>query len=284
MIALDVPAPVQALNGGLFVSPGFGTHAVRIIDSWELIFVTQGRLDLFEGDAEYRVQTGQTLLLRPGIRHGGLAPYTSDVNFYWAHFRLRDAQPGGRGRVRPLSVPKLATARDPEGLTELFCRFISDQESGILDACSADQLMALMLCSVGDDTRGGGARPARIARPDLRAGRAQLVEAVHRYIDAEYRRPISTSVIAAALRYNPDYLERVFFAREGLSIVDAIHRKRIGMARAALRHDVRRNINEIGFECGYADPGYFRRIFKRVTGLTPREFRSLYARTHINTH
>jgi AraC-like DNA-binding protein len=298
MIALDVPAPVEALNGGLFVSPGFGTHAVRIIDSWELIYVTQGRLDLFEGHAEYRVEAGQTLLLRPGIRHGGLAPYTPDVNFYWAHFRLREQDPDGQGRMRSLSVPKLATARDPEGLSELFCRFISDQESGILDPCSADQLMALMLCSIGGDRRASGGRPVRdprrsrgaalgrapSARADGRGGRAELAESVHRYIDAEYRRPISTSVIAAALRYNPDYLERVFFAREGLSIVDAIHRKRIGMARAALRHDVRRNINEIGFECGYADPGYFRRIFKRLTGLTPREFRSLYARTHINTH
>jgi hypothetical protein len=25
-------------------------------------------------------------------------------------------------------------------------------------------------------------------------------------------------------------------------------------------------------------------MFKRLTGLTPREFRTLYARTHINTH
>ena len=144
------------------------------------------------------------------------------------------------------------------------------------------QLISLMLAMLGEsrDRRGPG-RTVATAAP---GSRGELAAAVNRYIDSEYRRPISTSAVARALHYNPDYLERVFSAREGISIVDAIHRKRVGMARAALRHDVRRNINEIGLECGYPDPGYFRRMFKRITGLTPREFRSLYARTHINTH
>lgn len=89
---------------------------------------------------------------------------------------------------------------------------------------------------------------------------------------------------AAALRYNPDYLERVFRSRTRMSILDALHQKRIGVARGCLHIEAGKNINEIAFECGYTDPGYFRRMFKRLTGLTPKEFRTLYARTHINTH
>jgi AraC-like DNA-binding protein len=308
VISIAVPDSIEALNAGLFVSPGFGTHAVRIIDSWELLFVTQGHLDLFEGNRPLHVQRNQALLLCPGIRHGGLLPYTPDVNFYWAHFRPR----AHRSAPVTLAVPKVAEVRDPDGLTELFCRFISDQESGTLDPCSAGHLIALMLATLGETggrgrtgadgiaggkggtgeggSTGSGNRTGdgnRHRRPGVEpapGGGAGLVAAVHRYIESEYRKPISTSEVAGALHYNPDYLERVFHGREGISIVDAIHRKRVGMARAALHHDVRRNINEIGLECGYADPGYFRRMFKRITGLTPREFRSLYARTHINTH
>jgi AraC-like DNA-binding protein len=277
MISFDVADTIEALNGGLFVSPGFGTHAVRVIDSYELIFVTLGCLDIFEGEKAFHLERNQTLLLHPGVRHGGLRPYPADANFYWAHFRLRP----GPSRGTMLSVPKRAAARDPEGLTELFCRFISDQESGMLDACSASQLIALMLCAVGESAGSSG-----LLQGNGRSGgvHCALVEAVRRYIDVEYRKPISTSVIAGSLRYNPDYLSRVFRSHEGISIVDAIHQKRISMARASLHYDVRRNINEIGFECGYSDSGYFRRMFKRLTGLTPREFRSLYARTHINTH
>ena len=51
-----------------------------------------------------------------------------------------------------------------------------------------------------------------------------------------------------------------------------------------LRTEGRKNINEIAFACGYSDPGYFRRMFKRLTGLSPKKFRSLYSRMHINAH
>ena len=68
------------------------------------------------------------------------------------------------------------------------------------------------------------------------------------------------------------------------SILGAVHLKRIATARVMLRTDGRQNINEIAFACGYSDPGYFRRMFKRITGLSPKKFRSLYSRMHINAH
>ena len=186
MIAFTVCDIIEPLNGGLFVSPGFGIHARRIIDSYELIFVTQGRLDIFEGERTFHLVRNQTLLLYPGIHHGGLLPYTDDVNFYWAHFRLRAAVCSDT----ILTVPKVASVRDPEGLTELFCRFISDQELGILDRCGASQLIALMLCMVGESTEQKRSVPGR-----ARERRSALVDAVCSYIAAEYHRPIKTSVI-----------------------------------------------------------------------------------------
>jgi AraC-like DNA-binding protein len=276
-IAFDVSDTIEALNAGLFVSPGFGMHAVRVIDSYELIFVSQGRLDMFEDDRPFSLVRDQTLLLSPGVRHGGLLPYTPDVNFYWVHFRVQDfpSQPAW------VSVPKVAAIRNPDALTELFCRFISDQESGILDPLGAAHLVSLMLCAISEDAEDEGGRRARAGGGD---DQAALAESVQGYIDAHFPEPITTSTIAAALRYNPDYLERVFRSRTKMSILDALHQKRIGAARACLHIEAGKNINEIAFECGYSDPGYFRRMFKRLTGLTPKEFRTLYARTHINTH
>jgi AraC-like DNA-binding protein len=273
--SFDVSDTIQALNAGLFVSPGFGVHPVRVIDSWELIFVSQGQLDMFEGDRPFSLVRNQALLLSPGIRHGGLLPYTPDVNFYWVHFHVQD--PGLQSAW--VSVPKVATIRDPDSLTELFCRFISDQESGILNPVDAAHLVSLMLCEVSEDAEERGGRRVRVGDDQ-----ASPAESVQGYIDAHFSLQITTSTIAAALRYNPDYLERVFRARTNMSILDALHQKRIGAARASLHSEPGKNINEIAFECGYPDPGYFRRMFKRITGLTPREFRTLYARTHINTH
>ena len=283
-MTIPVFEAVESLNAGQFVSPGFGSHAVRVIDSYELIFVTQGCLDMFEGERSFHLERNQTLLLFPGVQHGGLLPYAPDVNFYWVHFRPADPAvapgdiPGFPGTS--LHVPKLATVGDPEGLTELFCRFISDQESGILDPLSAAHLVALMLCMTSEEDRQGRHSRSR----GIRREQESLAQAIQRHIEANYARPITTSAIARDLHYNPDYIERVFHSRWNMSIIDAVHQKRIGLARAFLHTEPGKNINEIAFECGYTDAGYFRRMFKRITGLTPREFRTLYARTHINTH
>jgi AraC-like DNA-binding protein len=274
MVSFDVSDTLEALNAGLFVSPGFGTHPERVLDSYELMFVTQGRLDMFEENRSFALLRNQTLLLCPGLHHGGLLPYAPDVNFYWVHFRMRDP----RAAHPCVGVPKVATILNPDALTELFCRFISDQESGILDSLSAAQLVSLMLCALGGEA---GRPPAADAS---RVEPAALSQRVQGYIDEHFLSAISTSSIAAALGYNPDYLERVFRGRTRMSILDALHQRRIGRARELLHSEAGKNINEIAFQCGYTDPGYFRRMFKRLTGLTPREFRTLYARTHINTH
>ncbi|HUI73151.1 MAG TPA: AraC family transcriptional regulator [Spirochaetia bacterium] len=117
-------------------------------------------------------------------------------------------------------------------------------------------------------------RNRRTVRSAARVARSSLPEKVQRVIETSYAGAISTSSIARRLGYNADYLERVFRADRKISVTEALHQKRIGVARALLNKHPAKTVNEIAVECGYADPGYFRRVFKRVTGLTPRAFRS----------
>jgi len=278
ILGFDVSDTLEALNAGLFVSPGFGTHPERVLDSYELMFVTQGRLDMFEENRSFPLLRNQTLLLCPGLRHGGLLPYAPDVNFYWVHFRVRHPGAGHRW----VGVPKVASIINPDGMTELFCRFISDQESGILDKVSAAHLVALMLIEASTtEQREWGMRAAPRTRAHQRAPLAQEIQA---YIDGNFRGPITTSSIARDFHRSADYLERVFRRHRDTSILEAVHIKRVTAARAMLRTEGRKNINEVAFACGYSDPGYFRRMFRRLTGLSPKKFRSLYTRTHINAH
>ncbi len=159
MIPIPVSASLEALNAGLFVSPGFGTHPTRVLDSFEIIMVIQGALEMFEEDDFYRVERNQALILCPGLRHGGQYPYRRDVQFYWAHFRL--LPPATAEESSDVAVPKLVTVTDPEWLIELFCRFISDQESHLLDSCSASHLIALIILAIAGETREAGHHLAR---------------------------------------------------------------------------------------------------------------------------
>ncbi|NLG85034.1 MAG: helix-turn-helix transcriptional regulator, partial [Firmicutes bacterium] len=102
------------------------------------------------------------------------------------------------------------------------------------------------------------------------------------YIRTHFHEPISTSIIAEKLGCNPDYLERQYKRVYGRTITEEIHARRIHYARTLLIDDTK-NIDEIAFNCGFNDPAYFRRIFKRKEGITPSAYRRLYAKMHVNT-
>jgi AraC-like DNA-binding protein len=107
-----------------------------------------------------------------------------------------------------------------------------------------------------------------------------LVNRVRTLIATTYNRPISTSSIAAELGYHPDYVERIFHGEVGRSLTEAIHRCRIKEARRQLANN-QKNINEIAYAVGFTDPGYFRRLFRRYTDMTPSRFRSLYGHVRL---
>jgi YesN/AraC family two-component response regulator len=109
------------------------------------------------------------------------------------------------------------------------------------------------------------------------AGRESIASRVDAYIAAHYHEPISTTDIARELRYNPDYLERAFRMERRMSIREAVHERRIKEARAQLLLQRTQDVAQIAALCGYTDPGYFRRVFKRATNMTPRGYRLVHA-------
>jgi AraC-like DNA-binding protein len=264
MLQLSAKIGLKVLNGGLFVSAGRGSHPERVIDSYELIFVRKGALAIAESSRRFDVSAGQTLLLWPGRRHGGVTPYGRATSFYWVHFRV----PNRRASAQ-LTVPQHTRVARPARLTELFHRFLDDQESGRLGALDAAGLVLLMLCEVAR------AESAETTQSSALAGR------VEEHVSRHLAQPLSTSRIARALRVNPDYLNRVFRRLRGATITEHIHQRRLHDAELMLRESTD-SVLEIASACGFASTSYFRRVFARHHGVSPSSYRNLYARTHVN--
>ena len=265
---LGTQLPVRANNGGLFVSRGEGTHPDRVIGSHELIFVREGLLELQEAQQTFKVGAGETLLLWPGRRHRGTAPYPADLSYFWLHFDVLQSQAG-----ETFAIPQHATISRPDHLTTLFRRFLDDQESMNASPLSASLLVMLMLCEVA------GSRPSATNSGNTAALLASRADAL---IRTRFHEPLSTSSLAKDLHSNPDYLGRTFRSAYGCSLTEAIHGRRIKHARKLLLES-ERTIDEVASACGFSDTGYFRRLFKRAEGMTPHQFRRLYAKLHINT-
>jgi AraC-like DNA-binding protein len=202
-----------------------------------------------------------------------------DLKFYWIHFELEDkngvAELSATGDFEPvIKLPQVANIAQPERLERLFRTFLDDQEMGVLHPYSANLLTMLMLIEV---TQAAEERPSELEDLNVVATWA------HTYIRINYDRPITTSKVAEALGYNPDYLGRIYRKVYGCTVTEAIHRRRVSEACDFLL-DSNLSIEQIAQKCGFNDPDYFRRVFRRYTRTSPGVYRDEFSHFHVNTH
>lgn len=276
--SLMMHSPLRAQNAGLFISRGAAMHPTRIIDTHELIFVKQGELDMWEEDKTFHLEAGQTLHLWPARQHGSVKPMPIGLKFYWIHFEIQECAKNGWNRQNHFyqikRIPQLGCIRQPERLERLFRIFLEDQEKGVLDPHFANLLTMLMLIEVAHST-------------DEKTTNDNNANAIatwaHTYIRINFDRPISTHKIAAAIGYNADYLGRIYHQMYGCTLTEAIHQRRIHVACDYLL-DSNMTIEQIAQKCGFGDPEYFRRVFRRYMQISPGNYRKKHSQIHINSH
>jgi AraC-like DNA-binding protein len=268
-LVISTQSALSASNAGLFVAPGYGLHPERELASFELIFVRSGVLRLWENQNRFEVSPGQTLILWPGRRHGPSGPYEPKTSFYWLHFEL-DSASSAAGIV----VPQVAEVPRALRLVELFRRFLDDQENNDLEPNYAATLVKLMLLEISLQDQSKHTKRGQLPARKL-AATAQVT------IGKRFREPITTSEVARTLHCNPDYLGRVYRETFGHSLTTGIHQARMHHAKNLLLLSSL-NVKEISAACGYGNPDYFRRMFRRFFDMQPNQFRSLHPRQHTN--
>jgi iron complex transport system substrate-binding protein len=101
------------------------------------------------------------------------------------------------------------------------------------------------------------------------------------YIKDHYKETISLESLADKLNYSPSHLSLLFKDKTGLSPIAYVTKIRTDKA-AELLKETDALIHIISSEVGYQDPHYFSRIFKKVKGLTPGDYRDKYKKTEDN--
>lgn len=79
--------------------------------------------------------------------------------------------------------------------------------------------------------------------------------------------------IAETLQCSADYLSHLFHEATGERLIHYIQRIRVEGAARALQN-THLYVSEIAWSCGFADPAYFARVFKKFTGMSPQDYRS----------
>jgi two-component system response regulator YesN len=110
------------------------------------------------------------------------------------------------------------------------------------------------------------------ARTRLARSSREEINRVLAYIGAHLGEPIRCETMAASVNLNGSYFSRLFKKELGVSFTEYLMRERIARSRELLAR-TRMSFEEITWAVGLENVSYFHRVFKRYTGMTPKQAR-----------
>lgn len=102
----------------------------------------------------------------------------------------------------------------------------------------------------------------------------QIVKAIN-YINSHITEKIMIQEVADFLSLSVSYLSRLFKSEVGLNISEYIIKQKIKAAAGMLRSSSQSS-TEISYILHFSSQSYFTKVFKKYTGMTPKEYQKLY--------
>lgn len=144
-------------------------------------------------------------------------------------------------------------------LVEKFCGHKSAMETA----------RALLLETPRTWQIGYAAEPPEVSHEDTR------IRDVQEWLFRNFTEDIRVAALAARAGMSSRTFARRFKIATGETVVSYLHRLRINAARHLLENDLK-TIQQVSRDVGYDDLAYFRRLFRRYTGSSPREYRERF--------
>jgi len=96
---------------------------------------------------------------------------------------------------------------------------------------------------------------------------------IHQFLVEQFRDELTLLEVAELVNMTRTSFCRFFKSQTGSTFTEYLNRIRIDFARKLLRN-TEMQIKEIGYECGFTSISYFNHTFKRITGTSPRLYRT----------
>ena len=238
-----------------------GKHALtfsvsrHLHSSCELIFCTSGCGEMIFDDRTLRYSANDIAVIPPCLPHSNI----SAMGFTNIHIYLEDA---AINQTEPVLVHA-----DPNGFllnafAAAFYYYSGNSEDRSLLLPLYGQLIAASLTT-------------RIQKPSHSEIVQQLEnDILENYPDCCY----DLNVFLSALPFSAGYVKKVFKKETGMTPLQYLTEKRLENAASNLAMSGGKgNISETAYQCGFSEPLYFSRLFKRKYGMSPRSYASKHA-------
>lgn len=242
------PLSARCDRGFLGYAPGFHVHA-------ELVYVMEGSVPVTVDGIEHILVAGEIAFLFPYLTHSyEKSPHSTSIVLLFdpmATFfdnTLLTCKPACFYREGSAFGPMM------ERIVALYCRGRIKTARAYLNAVVGELLELLTL-----EERGSADRDITM----------QMLS----YCEEHYTEPITVQSIADALYISRSYVSKVFAQKLRCSFREYINALRVQRATVLLR-ETDKMILQIMSESGFQNQSNFNRVFRCVTGMSPKEYRA----------
>jgi transcriptional regulator GlxA family with amidase domain len=109
----------------------------------------------------------------------------------------------------------------------------------------------------------------------------EMVKKAQTYIEGKIDEKISVESLSSRFAVGRRTFDRRFIKATGNTPLEYSQRVKIESAKKALEIS-RKTVNEIMYEVGYSDVKAFREVFRKITGMSPLEYKHRYNKERIN--
>lgn len=248
---------VKNCGAGKFVSHNEWIHPDRVIDSYEIIFVTKGSVYINENGTEYSVGVNEILVLEPNLRHFGYKASTN-TEFFWLHWYAKSNLLTG---IKHRKTEELYNV-------SVYLRQLIDARIMQKPTETMDYLTRLILIELYSNSRQAKINP--------------VIERVTAWIKANSNTHITERETAERVGYNADYLNRLFKSNFSKTLKQYINNERLMYIKTLMLTE-NLPLKEIAAKSGFEEYKYFLKFFKYHEGITPTEFYRKYSKIYINS-
>lgn len=266
------------------------TEKPRIIYDHELIYITDGYMDMVYDGKMYRLNKYDLLFVEPNVYNNMIIYDDSNIKTHCIHFDFTEPAPGKDFSVEDAYYSRSTAPRHKKMLLELSrrnmprpddfdipnyipgqkilydyfkkCYYAYIENTAYSSVILKENFFSIMrvLAGISVKNRAINTHPAVIKAAD--------------YINKNYMQKITIPDIADSLGFTPNYIGKIFKQYMKINIPDYIMSVRIQAAKKLLVC-TSKPISDIAFEAGFCTQSYFSERFRLNEKITPTEYRHM---------
>lgn len=249
-------------------------------DLFEIAVLARGMVEWFVDEEIHELREGDILIVPPGKLHGSVGKVMQASEHFWMRFRLAPgAAFGGFGlndadrlRQRFLNPPRRSFA-GTAAILDCCRRLLREhRERGDLAEIVARSALHELLASIYRKSAEPKTNAATSAAENtIRTPRSKSIRKAVQQIEQESGGTISVAAVARSVGLPERRFRELFHQETGVTPKEYLIRRRINEAKRLLREG-RSSITQIGHAVGFSSSQHFATTFKRLMGMTPRDY------------